>query len=83
MPAEFGEPFVGRSAEKKERSASPGVSGNDEAVHRDVEVELLDAGAELHRVDNPHGGIDAERCEILDVRRVVRLRTRSIAGTLW
>src|SRR5439155_11057309 len=44
-----------------------------ETLDRDVEIELVDAGAILHRVDQPQRGLDAEHAEILDERHVVRL----------
>src|SRR6185369_4607139 len=44
-----------------------------EALHTDIEVEFVDALAELHRIDNPQGGIDAKGRKILDERHVMRL----------
>ena len=45
-----------------------------EPLHGHVEIEILDPGAVLHGVDNTQGRLDAERGEILDVRRMMRLQ---------
>src|SRR5215216_4434329 len=47
-----------------------------EALHRDVEIEIIDARAELNRIDDAHGRFDAEGGEILDERHMVRLERR-------
>src|SRR5207302_2791746 len=49
-----------------------------EALHRDVEVEIVDAPAILHRVDHAETGLDADGAEILDEWHVVRLKGRLV-----
>src|SRR3954453_20473699 len=48
----------------------------------DVEVEILDRGAVLHRIDQPQRGLDAERAEILEKHRMVRLKRRLVEQEL-
>src|SRR5471032_1823202 len=52
--------------------------GKAEAVHRDIEIEIVDTFAVLNRVDDAHGGRNAERAEILDVGKMMRLQPRLV-----
>src|SRR4029077_3803759 len=49
-----------------------------EALDRDVIVEFIDALAELNRIDDAQGRIDAEHPEVLDEWHVVRLEGRLV-----
>jgi hypothetical protein len=41
-------------------------------------LEVLEPLLHLHRVDDANPRVDAERCEILDVRHVVGLKRRGV-----
>ncbi len=61
MPARFCEPLSAAACdEKNERSESPGDGGEAEALDRDVEIEVVDARAILHRIDDAQRRIDAD-----------------------
>ena len=66
MPARFCEPFKAaalRGEEGPQRIA--GRARETEALHDEIEVEIVDPLAILHRVDDAGGGVDADQTEIL------------------
>ena len=79
MPARFCEPFDrGRLRREIGAQRIARRRGEAEAVDRDVEVEIVDARAILHRVDDAQRRLDAEHAEVLDVGQVVRLEGRLV-----
>ena len=63
MPARFCEPLVAGGLRGKigaQRVARR--CGEAEALDGDVEIEVVDARAVLHRIDDAQGRVDAERC---------------------
>src|SRR5262249_43139011 len=65
-----------RGKEAAQRVA--GCARETEPLHRQVEVEIVDALAVLHGVDDSQVRLDTQRSEILDERHVVRLERRLV-----
>ena len=79
MPARLYEPLVrGRLRREERPHAVARRRRHAEAFDRDVEIEIVDAGAVLHGIDQPQRRLDAERAEILDEGRVMRLQRRFV-----
>src|SRR3954451_215402 len=47
--------------------------GHAEAFDGNIEIDIIDPGSELHGIDHPQCGLDAERAEVLDERHMMRL----------
>src|SRR5215218_3488157 len=47
--------------------------GHAEPFYGDIEIKIIDPGSELHGIDDPQCGLDAERAEVLDEGHVMRL----------
>ena len=80
MPARLYEPLVAAACEEKIRThrcrpASPTWCRRSIVMSKS---KILDAGAILHGVDQRAAGVDAERAEILDEGRMVRLERRLV-----
>ena len=78
-PARLREPLVAAACEENSdlQRPRPGVDDMREAQRRHVEVEVVDAVAILHGIDDAQGRVDAERREILDEGQVMRLEART------
>src|SRR5262249_57039466 len=63
-----------------QRVAGRGRKGKP--LNREVEVEIIDAVAVLHGVDDAEIRLDAQRPEILDERHVMRLERRLVEQAL-
>src|ERR1700730_10302429 len=64
----------GRPRGKKRPQRITRYAGEAEALHNDIEIEIVHAVAVLHRVDNSHTGLNAQDPEILDEGVVMRQR---------
>src|SRR6266702_6047402 len=67
---------------EKRTQSIPRRRRQGEAKYRHIEVKLVDAGAILHRIDDPQRRLDAESAEILDEWQVVGLDPRVLGEKL-
>ena len=69
---------LGRLRRKERTQAVARRSRHAEALDGHVEIEILQPGAKLHRIDHAQVRLDPKRSEILDVKRVMRLERRLV-----
>ena len=55
-----------------------GGGGKAEPLYGEIEIEIIDAFAVLHRIDNAQIGVDPKCSEVLDERRVMGLERRLV-----